>query len=413
MKKILFFLLIPVFVFSCAGKSENLLERLMEERPGQFKDILLNKDRYELQVIYTQIDRNEKNEPLFRSFYFNVDTSRYFYPASTVKLPLILLSLEKLNRLNIPNLDKFTPLFHDSLYSGQVSVHKDTTSENGLPSVAHYAKKILVVSDNDAYNRLYEFMGQAAIDSLLHEKGYSTTRIIHRLERPLSRDENAHTEAVRFTNGNAVVYQQPMLVNASPVVVSEKVLKGKGFKRRDSLINEPFDFTYKNFFPLTAQQEMLKWILFPATASKKKGFSLTAEDRAFVLKYMSQLPTETVFPPYYADTAYHDAESKFLMFGRGRDTIPGHLRIFNKIGDAYGFLIDNAYVVDFENGVEFMLSAVINTNTDEIYNDGEYAYLELGFPFMKNLGNMIYQHELTRVRKHKPDLSAFKFSYDH
>jgi hypothetical protein len=411
MKKILPFILPIALALSCAPRDENIIADLMEKHPEQFADILANKDRYEVQVIYTQIDRDEHNKPSFRSFYFNVDSSRYFYPASTVKLPLVLLSLGKLRHLNIEKLDKFSPVFHDSVYSGQQSAHSDTTAENQLPSIAHYAKKILVVSDNDAYNRLYEFMGQAEINRLMHAKGYAGTRIIHRLERPLSRDENAHTEAVRFVSGNTTLYSQPMLVT-TPMEVKQKVLKGKGYMRRDSLVNEPFEFTYKNFYPLAAQQAVLKAVLFPQSVEPAQRFDITEEDRRFVMQYMSQLPTETTFPPYYADTAYYDASCKFLMFGSGRQPIPAGIRIFNKIGDAYGFLVDNAYIVDFNNGVEFMLSAVINTNTDDIYNDGKYAYKQLGFPFMKNLGEVIYDYERTRPRQHTPDLSEFRFKYD-
>jgi hypothetical protein len=55
---------------------------------------------------------------------------------------------------------------------------------------------------------------------------------------------------------------------------------------------------------------------------------------------------------------------------------------------------------------------VINTNTDEIYNDSRYDYETLGFPFMKNLGQLIYQYERKRERSYKPDLSAFHFEYD-
>ena len=82
------------------------------------------------------------------------------------------------------------------------------------------------------------------------------------------------------------------------------------------------------------------------------------------------------------------------------------------MGDAYGYLIDNSYIVDFENGVEFMLSAVILSNTDGIYNDSKYDYKTLGYPFMKNLGQLIYQYELKRKKVHKPELSAFRFTYD-
>jgi hypothetical protein len=414
MKNILLLFFAFFFLPSCASDSQehNLLEDLMKKDPEKFGDVLKNKDRYEIQIIYTQIDRDSLNQPSFKSFFFNVDSSRYFYPASTVKLPLVLLSLEKIHALNIPQLNKFSTMIHDSVYSGQLSVSIDTTSENGMPSIAHYSKKILVVSDNDAYNRLYEFIGQKQVNDILHQKGYSAIRILHRLERPLTQDENRHTEAVRFMQGDSVLYQQNMLANDEPIVVAKQVLKGKGFIRNDSLINKPFDFTYKNFYPLKTQQEILRGLIFPQSVTPVKRFNLTDDDRSFVLKYMSQLPTETIFPPYFQDTVYYDAYCKFLMYGSERVKIPSSIRIFNKVGDAYGYLIDNAYVVDFDNGIEFMLSAVINTNTDEIYNDSKYDYETLGFPFMKNLGQLIYQYERKRERSYKPDLSAFHFEYD-
>jgi hypothetical protein len=178
------------------------------------------------------------------------------------------------------------------------------------------------------------------------------------------------------------------------------------------LINQPFDFSYKNDYPLQQQQEMLKAILFPNSIEEKKRFNFSEADRRFVMQYMSQLPTETSWPPYRLDTAYYDAYCKFLMFGEDRKHIPKSIRIFNKVGDAYGYLIDNAYIVDFENGVEFMLSAIINTNADGVYNDGKYEYKTIGYPFMKNLGQAIYMYELKRQRKFKPDLSEFILKYD-
>ncbi len=127
---------------------------------------------------------------------------------------------------------------------------------------------------------------------------------------------------------------------------------------------------------------------------------------------MSQLPAETLFPAYFTDTIYFPAYGKFLMFANRKDAIPPGLRIFNKAGDAYGYLIDNAYIIDFEHKIEFMLSAVIHANTDGIYNDGKYEYLTLGYPFMRNLGQLIYNHELKRVRLKKPNLGEFRFTYD-
>ncbi|MCZ8215741.1 MAG: hypothetical protein O9262_05840, partial [Cyclobacteriaceae bacterium] len=85
-----------------------LVENLMKNKPDQFQHILDSAAFYEVQIIYTQINRDQQNKPTFKSFYFNLDSSRYFYPASTVKFPAVLLALEKLNALNIQHLDKDT-----------------------------------------------------------------------------------------------------------------------------------------------------------------------------------------------------------------------------------------------------------------------------------------------------------------
>jgi len=414
MKQFLGFLAVALMFAACQPaiqEDENLLRNLMSRDREAFGAILADPNALEVQIIYTQINRDANNVPSFRSFYFNVDSGRYFYPASTVKLPLVLLALERLHNLDLPGLDKFTPMFHDSLYPGQKSVHGDTTAENGQASVGHYARKILVVSDNDAYNRLYEFIGQRDANRLLAVRHYDA-RILHRLERPLSPDQNRHTEAVRFMLGDSVLYDQPMLVNEDSILPPRMELRGKGFYRGDSLVHEPFDFTYKNFYPLTTQQAVLRALLFPSSVEPMQRFDISEADRRFVLQYMSQLPHETVYPAYYKDTMLYDTYTKFLLLGNDRDRLPAAIRIFNKSGNAYGYLVDNAYVVDFEHGVEFMLAAVINTNVDGIYNDGVYAYDSLGFPFMKELGQLVYHYELKRKRVHVPDLSQFRLTYD-
>ncbi|MBC7872855.1 MAG: hypothetical protein H7Y01_02605 [Ferruginibacter sp.] len=128
---------------------------------------------------------------------------------------------------------------------------------------------------------------------------------------------------------------------------------------------------------------------------------------------MSQLPTESTFPPYSADTAsYWPAYCKFLFFGSEKGELPKNIRIFNKVGDAYGQLTDVAYIVDLEKKIEFFLSATIYCNTDGILNDDHYNYNTIGLPFMKHLGRVIHEHELKRKRKILTDLNSLIFPYD-
>ena len=91
--------------------------------------------------------------------------------------------------------------------------------------------------------------------------------------------------------------------------------------------------------------------------------------------------------------------------------MPPHVRVFNKVGWAYGCLTDVSYVVDFRNNIEFMLAVTVYVNSDGILNDNKYEYETVGWPFMYKVGQVIYQYELNRRRKNVPDLSAFKLEY--
>jgi hypothetical protein len=93
-------------------------------------------------------------------------------------------------------------------------------------------------------------------------------------------------------------------------------------------------------------------------------------------------------------------------------TIPANIRIFNKIGSAYGFLTDAAYIVDYQEGIEFILAATVYTNANETFNDGNYEYETIGFPFLHDLGQAIYEVESRREKANRPDLSRFMFDDD-
>jgi hypothetical protein len=143
----------------------------------------------------------------------------------------------------------------------------------------------------------------------------------------------------------------------------------------------------------------------------QKRFNLTPEDYRFIYQYMSQLPMETEYPAHYSEDLY-DAYTKFILFGSKQQRLPRHVRSFNKSGNAYGFLIDNAYIADFERGIEFLVSAVIYSNKDEVLNDNQYDYETIGLPFMENLGKILLQYEIERNRKRRPDLDLYEVEYD-
>lgn len=397
------------------GKTEtdsktDILARLLKAAPFLRDSILSNKDSFHLQIIYTEIDRKKNGEPKFTDHYFNVNPESYFYPASTVKLPIALLALQKLHELNIPGLDRNTTMITETDYRGQTAVYNDPTTSDGRPTVANYIKKIFLASDNDAFNRLYEFLGQEYINNTLHRMGYEDAQILHRLEISLSEDQNRHSNPVRFFDNNGkLIYEKP--AEASQLEYAKRNTKlGKGYMSGDKIINEPFDFSKKNRLSLQDLHLILRSVIFPKEVAVKKRFHISEDDYAFVRKYMSMFPRESDYP-FYDSTEFGDTYVKFLLFGGEKKWPDSNIRIFNKPGDAYGFMLDIDYVVDFKNKIEFMISAVIYCNSDGILNDNKYDYDTIGYPFYRHLGQIIYNYELTRKRKHSPDLSMFQFNY--
>jgi hypothetical protein len=405
-------LLLPLSLFAQRTTDEFLKNILEKNNDPVFQQVLKDPDTYRLQIIYTQINRDRHNKPSFKNYYYNFDPDFYFNPASTVKMPLAFLSLEKLNKLHQKEVTKYTSMLFDSSYEKQVSLYKDTSSQNKLPSIAQFIRKAFLVSDNDAYNRMYQFLGQQQINRSLHAKGYKDARITRQF-MGFTPEQNRHTNQIRFVkNDGSLIFLQPAAYNADSFYFSAPVKIGKAhYDGNDSLINEPIDFTYANNISIKDLQQILQSVLFPSSVPKHQRFDLSKDDYHFVYQYLSQFPSETNYPKY--DTSkFYDSFVKFY-FKYGSHQMPEHIRVFNKVGWAYGFLTDISYVADFKNNVEFMLTTTVYVNSDGVLNDDKYDYDAVGYPFLYQLGQTIYNYELLRERKYRPDLSAFKIEYEH
>ncbi|TCD04211.1 hypothetical protein EZ449_18050 [Pedobacter frigidisoli] len=413
MRKILFFTFSLLSLSTMAQKKNTIfLKKLLESKPELFSSILNHPDKNQVQILYTQINRDKNNKAHFKTYSYNLDPHHYFYPASTVKLAAVIFALEKVNRLNINGLSAKSIMITDSAYKGQTKVLKDTSAKNGLPSIEHYIKKILLTSDNDAFNRLFEFIGRGEINEKLKQNGLNNSRILNRLAIGDAGESAKHTNPIKFFNGDKLIYNQPEQYDPKEYELSlSNLVMGKGYlDSADKLVNKPFNMGGKNAFAVNDQQMLMQKLIFPEAFPINERFNLTKDDYTLIYTYMSMYPTESNFPKYKANE-FWPTYAKMLFYGREKIVPDQSIRIFNKYGDSYGFIIDNSYFVDFKNGVEYFLTAVIQSNEDGIYNDNKYEYDTVCFPFMKNLGKLIYDLELKKGKKFRPNLNKLRIDY--
>lgn len=374
MKHCILFICCAIIV-SCSTEmqSSNFLETALASKNPKIKRVMDSLEKYKVQIRYTQINR--RNDSVFFTDYdFQVHDSTYFYPASTVKFPTAILALEKINQTN-------SLTMHTKYY-----IEGDTIES----TVANDVNEIFAVSDNLANNRLIEFLGFEAINQQLTNKGISPVRLSHRLG--FHSDDLRTKPIIIYLNDSTTGITQSILNKTPKALELIDIEKGKGYYENEEFINEPFSFKEKNYYPISAQHDVLKRVIFPEKFSSSEQFNINNEQRDHVLKAMHTVPRKMG----YNKNEYYDSYCKFFIFGDSKDDIPEHIEIYNKVGFAYGTLTDCAYIKDTKKNIDFLLTATILVNKDSIFNDDVYEYDEIGIPFLAQLGREIYQQELQR-----------------
>ncbi|MEX0361900.1 MAG: serine hydrolase, partial [Allomuricauda sp.] len=333
-------------------------------------------EQFEVQIRYTQIDRVQ-DSIVFTDYDFQVDEDNYFYPASTVKFPAAVAALEKINEI-------------DSL---SVNTRFYVEGDSVETTFAKAVSEIFAVSDNAANNRLLEFLGQDQLNQRMEKRGVEPIRIAHRLSTS-NADEITTKSLVIYLNDSTTSLSRPIINTYPEELIIKRVHKGSGYYDDEGLQNGAFDFSLKNYYPIKAQHALLKRIIFPESFVVEERFNLSSEQRRLLLDAMHMLPGEVG----YDSEKFYDSYVKFFMFGDSTDPIPDHIKIYNKVGYAYGTLTDCAYIKDEQNDIDFLVTATILVNKDGIFNDNAYEYDEIGIPFLAQLGREIYQQELKRKR---------------
>lgn len=389
-----------IFISHNIFSQNNLLDSLLQTLPNTYAHIIQSPDKFRFQLIYTSIRYNEKGEGMFKDYYFNYSDTVYNYPASMVKFPASIIAVKKIETLNKDNLSLDSKIIMDSLFC-QKSLLSDTVGFPKYPHLRKWIKRMLIISDNEAYTHTYDFINCKTMHSWLKEWGFYNARIINKFIPKCINDSTYYTPTVYVLDNNNdtifIQYQDSICKfntsekNYTVGYVVKKIKKKRKIIRRKI----PKSFVKHNDWPLNYSHQLMKYFIFD---QQLKKLSLNNSHYDSLLKYMGSYPRE------YSDlnidsTAYYDTWKKFFIYGGKYKRIQDDtLRSINIIGRAYGFLSETAYIVDFKNNVDFILSASIYVNPNNIM-DNKYNY-ELAYQLFYDISKIIYKYEKENNIKH-------------
>lgn len=387
-------------VMSCSSmhpvpQEAPLIEEILASHPG-LAQVASSPEKFRLQITLGLMETGADGGPRLRQHGYRLG-AEYFYPASSIKLFAAIAALEHLANLRretgLP-LNADTPLIFHPLFPGETLEDQDPSHlADGKITVGHEIRKLFLVSDNEAYNRLYELVGQDRLEASLRRAGLDQGQIVHRLSERRTAEENRSSPRIDFAPESSSPYTQSARNSAPstppPAVPGLEI--GKAYWAEGELIHRPFDFSTKNRFPLAELQRGLCMVTQPQADCGGPGFSLGEEDRELLLESLHLFPGQSTDPAFDA-LEYPDHWVKFLLPGLKRVVPKERLRIYNKIGRAYGFSTENSWVLDTETGRSFFLAATLYTNENHTLNDDDYQYEPFADDFLANLGEAVARH---------------------
>lgn len=344
--------------------------------------IIAQASKYRFQVLVAVPGDNADGSHSLRRVGFRPD-AEYFYPASAVKLCAAVAALERVGEQRStagpPSLDATASI---RIMDEPSSV--GATSASVLTSVADEIRRALVVSDNVAFNRLFDFVGHRTLNERMWGAGLSSVRVKHYLGGSSS-DASTRPRIEWLTGlGEPTVFPGGPDAMAFGTEAPPRAEVG-AFRIDDNgrRIAEPESFAEKNRASLHDLQQLLIMVMRPDAAASRAN--LLPPEREFLIDTLAMLPSGADSGNAQSVTDF-DALHKPLLRPIAA-VVPDHaIRLFSKGGRAYGFSTENAFVEDTTTGKSFFLAIAVYSNENETINDDLYEYERVAVPVLEAVG---------------------------
>lgn len=359
--------------------------------------------RFRFQLLVTVIDPAATPEARYQTHAYRED-AEYVYPASAIKTFAAVAALRKLGEIRRSEGKRFdldTPL---ALCSGRTKRCRTTDDESNLEggriTLGHEIRKMQLVSNNTAFNRLMQFVGFDEFHADMSAIGFDRTFVHHPLwVGTLDADETLIAPAWELQPAKGKPLHVDLRERRQPPPPSTlpRTKVGEAYldeSRDKARVDEAMDFGEKNFVALRDFHRLTLGLVaddLPAPHPAElqiPDLGLETRHAAFLRRAMSEDPLASK-NPVYDDEHKSELRYKTMLEGILRVRPRSTIDYVNKAGRAYGFHLENAYVHDSQSKRAFVVSFVIFVDTDGVLNDDLYEYDAISRPLLDDLGESL------------------------
>lgn len=370
---------------------DNFFLNIIEGKDSLVDQIIRESSKYNFQLILSVYDFKNGKDTLYH-FYLNRDQF-YFSPASLIKFPLALIAAEKLTSLK----NSHGVSINDSIAITTCSCDKSTENyvRNTKPATFKQVyDELFIMSNNSAYNLLFDFVGRDYANKRFHSMGFERIIMNNRFYGGCTDDENKKFGGISFyRNGQDKILALPCETSSMnwnhdstwPNTAGRFQIQNR------KIVAGAKKYTSGNYVSLTDAHLMLVEFIedFHRPQNQRK-FNIDDEIRAMIFNAMGTFPSEMISSNYQTENL-PDTYYKFFLEPKSMNASHEHLRIYNKVGIAGGYISDVSFIEDKRIGLRYFLSGSMHAKKDGIVGNNNFSYYDIGIPAFRKIGELVYK----------------------
>jgi len=372
------------------ANTDSTLYRILLNKDPLLDQVIKNPSKYYFQLIYTKVEKLA-NKINYHTYSIN-QGNQYFYPASLIKFPLAFVALEKLTTLKDSGVRINDPISVNTCSCDFAT--NNYVSKHRKPTMLQFLREMMIMSNNDAYNLYFDFVGRDLLNSRMHSMNIFDIQMKNRFTGGCGEERNKAFGGIIFNKNDASKsFTVPCSKSIQNWIIDSikypTFFESKSYYKKKIITNRQNNAA-NNYVSLLQAHKLLINLMHPSAQLYQNDFKIDAEYKNEFIKSLGSFPRELDHSSY--DTAnLADYYYKFFIDPKVIQTKDNSIRVYNKVGLASGFVSDVSYFYDSTHQIEYFISAAILSKKA---NTNENNYNDWGIPILRKIGGLIYTDEL-------------------